>query len=257
MLFVRWGFPMEEKELRRADFLTSLVLVAFGVWVLREAFKMPLRGSYAGVKNVWYVSPALFPIIVGVFIVLLGTLLLVHAIRSGGAAFFVHRLRQIGLQKVASERNLRFLAVLLALGTFVYLFIPRVDFFLAGALFLLYTISAFSMEDIDLLKRFAKLYALGSFLFAIVAGGFHRFLAFLPFPNDVLALVFLGVYVGYGLARTRAHGTLRQKFVQSISVALLVPLLLCVSFRFFLLVPLPREGLIMEGLYRLYYALFR
>ena len=247
---------MEEKELRRADFLTSLILVAFGAWVLREAFKMPLRGSYAGVKNVWYVSPALFPIIVGVFIVFLGTLLLVHAIRSGGAAFFVHRLRQVRLQKVVSEGNLRFLAILLALGTFVYLLIPRVDFFLASALFLLYTISAFYMEDIDLLKRFAKFYALGSLLFAIIAGGLPRLLAFLPFPNDMLALVFLGGYIGYGLAQTRTREVLRQKFVQSIGVALLVPFLLCVSFRFFLLVPLPREGLIMEGLYRLYYALF-
>ncbi|HSP25129.1 MAG TPA: hypothetical protein VLQ65_08145, partial [Saliniramus sp.] len=74
-----------ELRLRKADFWTALVILAIGVFMMIEALGYPLEGSYAGVRNVWYVSPALFPLMVAGMLVLLAGYLLINAIRAGGA----------------------------------------------------------------------------------------------------------------------------------------------------------------------------
>ena len=125
---------METKKLRKADFYTSIVLILFGLWVLFEAVQMPMRGTYGGVKNVWYVSPALLPLIIGGFIVLLGITLLLFSIREGGAVDAIESVKEFTWR--LSAANQRFLAIVLAFATLVYLYIPRVDFFLSVWLFL-------------------------------------------------------------------------------------------------------------------------
>lgn len=55
---------MKKKELRKADFITSILLLLFSVWVIMETLKMPMKDTFGGVQNVWYVSPALFPLII-------------------------------------------------------------------------------------------------------------------------------------------------------------------------------------------------
>jgi hypothetical protein len=103
---------MQGEKLRRADFVTSILLLSFGVWMLGETFTMPMRDTFGGVQNVWYVSPALFPLIISAGLLLLGTVLLLHAIRSGGAASFVAAIR--GIQAMDREPNVRFAGILLA-----------------------------------------------------------------------------------------------------------------------------------------------
>ena len=63
---------MNKENLRKADLVTSVLIFVFGAWVLWMAFKMPMKDSFGGVMNVWYVSPALFPIFVGVALMVLG-----------------------------------------------------------------------------------------------------------------------------------------------------------------------------------------
>ena len=80
---------MEKKELRKADFITSVLLLLFSIWMLIETFKMPMKDTFGGVQNVWYVSPALFPLIISIFISVLGIALFIHSIKSGGAKYFL------------------------------------------------------------------------------------------------------------------------------------------------------------------------
>lgn len=246
---------MEKEQLRRADFVTSILLILFGGWVLLQAFQMPMKDTYGGVRNVWYVSPALLPILVGSAIAVLGTVLLIHSIRTGGAGQVVEGVRHF--RPGLSDAGLRFLAILLALTSFVFLFIPRIDFFLSIALFLLYFVAAFFFDDTALLKKATLVYA-GQCVFILLAylsgiaglmnSGFR-------YSMDVVALVFL-VILWVSLRRISAgNQLLRKRLRVSMIVSLVTPAILAPVFRYLLLVPLPREGGIIELMNLVYYSL--
>jgi hypothetical protein len=52
---------MEKEKLRKADIFSGGIISLFGLWVISQALKMPMKDSWGGVQNVWFVSPALFP----------------------------------------------------------------------------------------------------------------------------------------------------------------------------------------------------
>lgn len=246
---------MEGKQLRKADFVTSIIFCLFGGWVLLEAFKMPMRDTYGGVRNVWYVSPALMPLVIGSAIIVLGIVLLVHSIRAGGAADFIKGLRSISLG--LSEPTQRFLGVGLALATFVYLYIPRVDFFMSIVFFLSYFIPAFAFDSMPALRRLSAFYGGVSLVMIVVfatpiAAALN---ALFMFSTDVLVLV---ATVGINVYAARiAHGDelMRSRFRTGLIVSVVTPLVLTPVFRFFLLVPLPREGGIVQLMQVIYYSL--
>lgn len=75
---------MEKDALRRADFKTGLMLITFCVWFLAITFAfMPFRETYAGVENVWYVSPWIFPSVVLTLLLILSIVLTVNAVLRG------------------------------------------------------------------------------------------------------------------------------------------------------------------------------
>ena len=77
---------MDKTELRKKDFITSLILIAFGIFmILYTLTKVPMKDSYGGVMNVWFVSPGLFPLGIGIFIIILAIVLCNRAIKDGGA----------------------------------------------------------------------------------------------------------------------------------------------------------------------------
>jgi hypothetical protein len=102
--------------------------------------KMPMKDSWGGVQNVWFVSPALFPLFVGVMIVLLGALLIRTAMPKKSAFRPCKRAalaRRPGLagRYLKTAAVMRFYAMVVLLFSYVYLNIPRVDFFLCSVLF--------------------------------------------------------------------------------------------------------------------------
>lgn len=246
---------METKKLRQADFYTSILLILFGLWVLLEAVQMPMRGTYGGVKNVWYVSPALLPLIVGSFIVLLGTTLLVFSIRQGGAADAIQNAKRITWR--LSAANQRFLAIVLAFVTLVYLYIPRVDFFLSIWLFLSYFIIAFYYDDQRLLLRLTTLYTIVAALFLVLfATGVATIInAAFTYSTDVIALVSVVLINIYAYILGRKAPLMRRRFRLAFVIALLVPLFLIPVFRFALLVPFPVEGGIVDLMSLIYFSL--
>jgi hypothetical protein len=56
---------LEIEKLRKADIFSGVIISLFGLWVVGQALKMPMKDSWGGVQNVWFVSPALFPLFVG------------------------------------------------------------------------------------------------------------------------------------------------------------------------------------------------
>ena len=246
---------MKKKELRRADFITSVLLLLFSVWIIMETLKMPMKDTFGGVQNVWYVSPALFPLIISICIMVLGTVLLIHSIKTGGAKYFLGNfsVRYKGL----SEKNIRFIGILLALFSFVYLNIPRIDFFISVTLFLTYFISVFYFDDKDLLKKLTLFYFTGSIIFIILfVFGISKIInSYYEYFIDILALFFYLSYVIYNWINIKSSNIFKKRFIVSLIVSLVVPLILCPAFRYFLLIPLPKEGLIIQMMHNIYYLI--
>jgi hypothetical protein len=246
---------METKQLRRADFITSIILMLFGAWVLFESFKMPMRDTYGGVQNVWYVSPALLPLIVGAGILILGAVLLVAAVKRGGAADFISHAKRTKPQ--LSEANQRFLAILLALLSFVYFFIPRVDFFLAVVLFLTYFVHPFYYDDTESLRKLSYFYAgiVAVFILLFVTGLANAVNGVFEFSTDILALASIVALNVYARRLAGRDAELIRKFRVAMVVIILTPLILVPVFRFLLLVPLPKEGGIVQVMQLVWYSL--
>lgn len=246
---------LTKEQLRKADFLTSILLLLFGLWVLVQAFHMPMRDTYGGVTNVWYVSPALFPLIVGTSLVLLSVTLLVHSIKTGGATEFLHSLKTTS--RFGGAGGLRFFAILLAIGSFVYLFIPRIDFYLSIAIFLVYFIVAFYFDTDEALRKFTLLYSVivAAFTLLTVSGLAVAMNGLFPYSMDVLALLSLIVLVVIARRLTGEDVELRRRYRISMAVAFATPTLLAPVFRYLLLVPLPREGGIIQLMHLVYYSI--
>ncbi len=247
---------MEEKKLRQYDFITSLGLLIFGLWELSQALKMPMKDSYGGVQSVWYVSPALMPLFVGGGILVLGTILLLHSIRKGGAASFIQSVKHASEMKLTTKTK-RILTVLLGFSTLIYLFIPHVDFYLSLTLFLSFICSAFYADSEEFRSSLTRRYFSGSLLFVLlIVTGFDKVLmGIFKYNLDILALMFL-IYINiYSGKKGRRLSIDRKIFRQVTLVSLLVPLILCPLFRYFLLVPLPVEGGIIKLMNLAYYAI--
>ena len=132
---------METDKLRKADIFSGAVIFIFGLWVVSQALQMPMKDSWGGVQNVWYVSPALFPLFVGAMVSLLGLLLVRKALSMVGLAGFRAVINWLSSSELMmfmkTDAMWRFYAIVALFFTFVFMSIPRVDFFLCAILFLL------------------------------------------------------------------------------------------------------------------------
>ena len=75
---------MEKEKLRKADIFSGSLIVLLGLYVISQAVQMPMKDSWGGVQNVWFVSHALFRLFVGAMIVLLGIALTINALKTVG-----------------------------------------------------------------------------------------------------------------------------------------------------------------------------
>lgn len=118
--------------LRARDFWGALVLMGLSAFFLWRTFDIPLWGNNSGgvTSGAWYNSAALVPL--GVFgaMLVLSTLLLVIAIRAGGAE---RALSAVGIGWDRAE-TIRFSAIGVILFFYIAGLVPRVDFILASGL---------------------------------------------------------------------------------------------------------------------------
>ena len=241
---------METQKMRKADIFSGLIISLFGLWVVSQALEMPMKDSWGGVQNVWFVSPALFPLFVGGTIVLLGMGLMVNALKTVGVAGFKETLgwlKSIELIRfLKSDAMMRFHAIVVLFFSFVFLYIPRIDFFLCSVLFLTAFITMFYLDDARLLIKMFRVYLVGTlvvlvwFLLGIPAALDTR----IPFSSDWLTLLFIVFYVLFVFRLTRGNTLLRKKYKTGLILSVAAPFTIGPIFKYFLLVPMPFEGLI-------------
>ncbi|MDC0335920.1 tripartite tricarboxylate transporter TctB family protein [Pseudodesulfovibrio sp.] len=252
---------MEKEQLRKADLLTGLIFFVFGLWVVYEGLKMPMAESYGGVQNVWYVSPALFPLCVGGAITLLGLGLFKVALSSVGTANATKAIKSLfvgeeGEEGITSEGNFRFLTIVILFVCYVFLFIPRVDFLICSLLFLFTFINIFHLDDPVIFRKMLKVFSLGVIVTIIFfAAGLDETLGSGEgsHPGDWLTTAFLAVMIAFTYAQVKGSDELKRRFKHGTIVAFVAPFILCPVFKFFLLVPLPYEGNVVEFLDMLWY----
>jgi len=253
---------LEKDKLRKADVFSGFAIFLFGAWIVWQASKMPMKDSWGGVQNVWFVSPALFPLFIGAVIMLLGLLLSRTALKTIGMKTFRETLQWLLsrnlLQFLNSIPVLRFYAMTVLFLSFIFLNIPRIDFFLSAILFLSVFITMFYLDDAVLLKKLFFFYLSGTVFFIIYfATPLDALLSkVLPFAGDILALVFILSYGFYTRKLIRGNPVWRKKFRTGLIVAVVTPFVVCPIFKYFLLVPMPTEGLVVSLLDAIWYFEF-
>jgi len=241
---------LEKEKLRKADVYSGAIICLFGLWIILQALKMPMKDSWGGVQNVWYVSPAIFPLFVGCMIMLLGGLLCRSALKTIGRKAFAETLRWLSskalLQFLNSLPNLRFYSIFVLFISFVFLNIPRIDFFLSAILFLVVFITSFYLDDAELLKKLFLFYLAGVVVLIIYFSfGLDEPLSrIVPFAADILAICFIIAYCVFAWILIRRDTALRKKYWTALLIAFVAPFLIGMIFKYFLLVPMPAEGIV-------------
>ncbi len=235
---------------RPSDLWTGLVLLLLAAAMAGGALQFPLRGTYAGVRNAWYVSPALFPLIVALCIGLLAVTLIVRTLRAG--------LREADGSPFAALKGQGDVVLIAGIiAAFVVALVPRVDFIVAGFLFLAAFTLAFHVHEPRVARLALTTYFLTATALLAMAG-----LGLTPAPRgtaahlvDATALLVAALMLLVARFLTGPGSDARHGVGQCLAVALATPLVLGIAFKFLLLVPLPREGLVVVALESVYYAI--
>ncbi len=231
-----------------------------GLFIIKQAFGMPMKDSWGGVQNVWYVSPALFPLLVGGMLTFLGLLLISIALKTVGAegvkSVFSFVLSSSFVTFLRQPEVVRFYGIVANLMVFVFIMVPRVDFFLGAVLFLLVCFFMFYLQNpLLLLKVFwfilsAALLLVFYFSFGLGDSLFQS----VEFTQDwiVMGLILsLCFFVGMSI---RGDVEVVKKYRLSMIIAFAAPLTIGVIFKYFLLVPMPGEGWVVQLLDSIWYA---
>ena len=242
---------IEKDRIRGFDIVSGILFIFFGLWILLEALKMPLTETYGSAKNAWYVSPALFPLIIGGGIILISILIVMHAVKNEGLA---QLMRKGGEKTLLSEKNIRYLCILLPLFSLVYVMLKRIDFIQSSMFFLFFTVFVFYIDKMSVMKK-TLLYYLAIVLFCIllsVTGVLQVWNTKYPYLIDVISLALFILLCLGAWFQISSSDVYRKRFKIVLAVSIGVPFFLAVVFRFLLRIPLPREG----GFTDLLYVLF-
>jgi len=150
---------------------------------------------------------------------------------------------------------MRFHAIVILLFSYVFLNIPRIDFFLCSVLFLSAFITMFYLDDPALLIAMLRFYLAGTLIMVLghVLGLPAALEATLPYPSDWLVIVFILCYCGYVFTLIRRTPRLLRKYRTGLILAVLAPFTIGPIFKYFLLVPMPAEGLVVALLDAVWY----
>lgn len=226
---------------RRSDFYTSISILILAIAMMLKSFTFPMKESYAGVENVWYVSPALLPLLVSGLMILLSLVLLKKAITDGGMQ---QAIEDFPALKAAmfSENFLRFIIIILYLSSYVYGLIPNGDFFLASMIFLFAFIVPFYLDSNNLFMTSFWPFALGS----LAIGIFGHFNILSTTTIDFIMIGIMVYMIFFCWLNIKANGQQKAKWRISLLTSVITPLVLIPAFKFGLLVPLPTEGIVIK-----------
>lgn len=136
-------FMLPRGPLRQADVAASVAFIAFGVVLIIAGARMPWTSTRTGGEAQWFLSPGLFPVVIGSLLILFSARVLASAIQEGGH-------RNIGtsflawLKRLPANRAVhRLITITLLMAAYIFLGVGRINFLLASFIFLFVTIAIF------------------------------------------------------------------------------------------------------------------
>ncbi len=172
---------MKDSNMPKADFLMSILLVLFGVFVMILSFQMPDLAD----QNVSpYSAPGVVPSILGAVFFLLGTIMLIRSILRKG-----YRIGITGTNISAwfkDETTHRFLITLGLSVIYALIFLGRMHFLLATGIYMFTFVVLFEYKrGVGLLAQ--KKTLLVALLLAVISSGsiywVFRYLFLVSFPG--------------------------------------------------------------------------
>jgi len=232
---------MQSEELmvlRRADIKTAVVIIILSLLMIFESASFPLTDSYAGIQNVWYVSPALFPVLTASILLICGVGLLIKGL------VFVREHSDVPVVNKSRESRGRFFLLISLIAGMVFSWVPLIDFALSSFIFLFVFILAFYSDNPLLQKKIFVFWTAISVSLLVIYHGFNL-------DEDQRALLdWLIVAIGISIVViSRTWSTklnLLKAWKTSWKTALIVTVVMCPIFRLGMLVPLPTEGIVIE-----------
>lgn len=229
------------------DFKVALVLLIASFFLVLETLTYPMSGDYAGVESQWYVSPALFPLVILLCLTLCALVLMYRAITQQGYRQFLSFSAWLGDFQEKRIRDRWYIIFLLAV--YVYVYVPSVDFYLATVMFLMSLTTRFYYPTRNSLS---VLLATNTLLLALIYMiKMHWFgsdeLTFwainqdddVIFWSDSMTAAMITALLLLNFIRPKA--LLWSKAVTNALVVLIVPLVLIIIFNYLLFVPMPVE----------------
>ena len=141
---------MNEKTMSKADFITSLVLTAFGITATVMAFQMP---TLAEKGQGPYAAPGLVPGFLGIIITILGFSMLIRAIIRKG---FKDITVKASAGAFLKDEGTRRMGLTILLSLLYGLSLGRIDFSLATFLFAFVFVISFEYDRKETLKAQRK-----------------------------------------------------------------------------------------------------
>lgn len=140
---------MKPETMTKADLITGLVLIVFSLALIEESWRMP-RLERLGVEPVS--APGVVPGLLGIILLILGTVLTVRSFRRGG-----HHLgltREGMIQTLIAPGNLRFILALVLCVGYAAFMIGNLPYWLATGIFVFLFVALFEWRrDADTRTR--------------------------------------------------------------------------------------------------------
>lgn len=171
---------MKPENMPKADFVTSIVLMAFGVWVLLHSIQMP---RFENLEANPFSVPGIVPGLLGAVIFLLSLVVFLRSLKQKGYRLGINASVIRNFTKDASIQ--RMLVTILVCVVYGLGLIGRIDYYLATLLFVLAFLLLFQYRPSQNDPRPVKLIAMSvlqAVLTAGAVGAVFRYLFLVELP---------------------------------------------------------------------------
>lgn len=156
---------MEERNMPKADFITSLVFIAFGVFVLVLALQMP---RFEGQDVNPYSVPGIVPGFLGAIIAVLGVVMLIRSILQKGYRLGLDAGAVVRFYRAESTK--RFAMTIVICVVYALVVLGRLPYEVATALFVFVFIGYFEYRSGVPLRAQLRMFAVALLMAVLVAG---------------------------------------------------------------------------------------
>lgn len=164
----------EVKNEKKSDLIASVVIFILGLFVFINALKMPIT-SITGSADKWYIAPGIFPIFIGITIMILSTILFFSSKKDAGR-FKKEELANV-ITFLKGETSRRFFIALALLAIYVFVLLGHIKYEISTFLYVFSNVFIFREKKFAIWKII-----IFSLICSVVVGYSFSHFARIPLP---------------------------------------------------------------------------